>query len=89
MAADKRSGGATTPSTTSGSTSSSPVDAIVTQSVQGEVAFGPGFELPATDTVSDVVTGGSSLLLILGLAGLAGAAVLFAPSRRREPEAAE
>ncbi|HEX5590527.1 MAG TPA: hypothetical protein VFX65_09585 [Candidatus Limnocylindrales bacterium] len=59
------------------------------QAVLGEVSVDAGIELPATDTVSDVVTGAPSLLLIVGLAGLAGAAVLFAPSRRREPDATE
>ncbi|MEW5992533.1 MAG: hypothetical protein AB1736_14485, partial [Chloroflexota bacterium] len=60
-----------------------------TQTVLGAISTGGDNELPATDTVSDVVTGGSSILIILGLAGFAGAAVLLAPSRRREPDATE
>ena len=59
------------------------------QSVLGDVSTGGGTELPATDAASDVATGASSIFLILGLAGLAGAAVLFTPIRRREAEATE
>jgi hypothetical protein len=62
---------------------------ILQQSVLGESAFGPGFELPATDTVADVTTGRAPLGIILGLAGLAGAVALLAPSRRRKPDATE
>jgi hypothetical protein len=59
------------------------------QSVLGDVSTGGGTELPATDAAPAVVTGASSIFLILGLAGLAGAAVLFTPIRRREAEATE
>ncbi|MBF8289070.1 MAG: hypothetical protein HW391_38, partial [Chloroflexi bacterium] len=77
--------GSTNGSTDGGASGGNPP----TQEVLGEVAVGPTFELPATDTVSDVVTGGSYLMIILGLAGLACAAVLLAPTRRREAEATE
>jgi hypothetical protein len=69
-------------STTGGTTTPS-------QSVLGAVSTGGSLELPPTDTIAAAVTDGSSILLILGLAGLAAAAVLFAPIRRREPEATE
>jgi hypothetical protein len=59
------------------------------QSVLGAVSTGGSLELPPTDTISDAVADGSSIFLILGLAGLAAAAVLFTPIRRREPEATE
>ncbi|TAK02021.1 MAG: hypothetical protein EPO36_03535 [Chloroflexota bacterium] len=59
------------------------------QSVLGSVSTDDDIELPPTDTVSDAASGTSSIFLILGLAGFAGAAVLFAPIRRREPDATE
>ena len=59
------------------------------QSVLAAVLTGGSLELPPTDTIAAAATDGSSILLILGLAGLAAAAVLFAPIRRREPEATE
>jgi hypothetical protein len=61
----------------------------LSQSVLGAVSTGGSLELPPTDTIAAAVTDGSSIFLILGLAGLAAAAVLFAPIRRREPEATE
>ncbi|HSO28594.1 MAG TPA: hypothetical protein VLS28_01705, partial [Candidatus Sulfomarinibacteraceae bacterium] len=63
-----------------------------TQDVLAEIAFGPGFELPETDTVQEIETNGgtSSLLAILiGLGAIAALAVLIAPSRRRTPDATE
>jgi len=59
------------------------------QSVLGAVSTGGSLELPPTDTIAAAVTDGSSIFLILGLAGLAAAAVLLAPIRRRAPEATE
>jgi hypothetical protein len=59
------------------------------QSVLGAVSTGGSLELPPTDTLAAAATDGSSIFLILGLAGLAAAAVLFTPLRRREPEATE
>jgi hypothetical protein len=72
-------------STTGGTGGTSPLS----QSVLGAVSTGGSLELPPTDTIAAAVTDGSSIFLILGLAGLAAAAVLFAPIRRREPEATE
>jgi len=69
-------------STTDGTTTPS-------QSVLAAVLTGGSLELPPTDTIAAAVTDSSSIFLILGLAGLAAAAVLFAPIRRREPEATE
>ena len=57
------------------------------QSVLAAVLTGGSLELPPTDTIAAAVTDSSSIFLILGLAGLAAAAVLFAPIPRREPEA--
>ena len=59
------------------------------QSVLGAVLTGGSLELPPTDTIAAAVTDSSSIFLILGLAGLAAAAVLFTPIRRRELEATE
>ena len=90
--------GTNTPATTPtqsvlGATSDSPAatssTAPLTQAVLGEISTGGSIELPATDTVTDVPASDSSLLLIVGLATLAGAAVLFTPSRRRESDATE
>ena len=67
-------------STTGGTTTPS-------QSVLAAVLTGGSLELPPTDTIAAAVTDSSSIFLILGLAGLAAAAVLFAPIPRREPEA--
>jgi hypothetical protein len=65
-------------------------DATSTQRVLGAASTGGGsIELPATDALSVFAATGPSLLTIIGLAGLAAAAVLFAPIRRREPEATE
>lgn len=52
----------TTDSSTGGPTDSSTDDTTLTQSVLDEVGFGPGFELPATDTVTDVAASGSLIL---------------------------
>ncbi|MCI0585014.1 MAG: hypothetical protein L0227_19330, partial [Chloroflexi bacterium] len=60
-----------------------------TQSVLGEVSADDDIELPPTDAVANVATTTSSIFRILGLAGLAGAAFLLAPHRRRDPEATE
>jgi hypothetical protein len=59
------------------------------QSVLDAVSTRGSLELPATDTIAAAATDSSSIFLILGLAGLAAAAVLFTPLRRREPEATE
>jgi len=59
------------------------------QSVLGAVLTGGSLELPPTDTIAAAVTDSSSIFLVLGLAGLAAAAVLFTPIRRRELEATE
>ena len=59
------------------------------QSVLGAVLTGGSLELPPTDTIAAAVTDSSSIFLVLGLAGLAAAAVLFTPIRRREAEATE
>jgi hypothetical protein len=64
-------------------------DTPLWQSVLGSVSTDDDIELPPTDTISGAVSGTSSIFLILGLAGFAGAAVLFAPIRRREPDATE
>jgi len=69
-------------STTDGTTTPS-------QSVLAAVLTGGSLELPPTDTIAAAVTDSSSIFLVLGLAGLAAAAVLFTPIRRREPEATE
>jgi hypothetical protein len=53
------------------------------QSVLGAVLTGGSLELPPTDTIAAAVTDSSSIFLVLGLAGLAAAAVLFTPIRRR------
>jgi len=64
--------------------------ATSTQRVLGaSTTAGGSIELPATHALSALVATGPSILMIIGLAGLAAAAVLFAPSRRREPEATE
>ena len=58
------------------------------QAVLGAVSQGGDIELPATDAAT-VQTGIASILQVLGLAGLAGAAVLFAPIRRRKADATD
>ncbi|HEX4897810.1 MAG TPA: hypothetical protein VFV53_05565 [Candidatus Limnocylindrales bacterium] len=80
--ADESSTSGPASSTTGGTTTPS-------ERVLGAVSTGGSLELPPTDTISAAMTDGSSIFLILGLAGLAAAAVLFAPIRRREPEATE
>ena len=72
-----------TDSTTGGGTTE------LSQSVLGAVSMGGSLELPRPTRSSAAATDGSSIFLILGLAGLAAAAVLFTPIRRREPEATE
>ncbi|MEO8462538.1 MAG: hypothetical protein ABI555_04955, partial [Chloroflexota bacterium] len=55
------------------------------QTVLGEVTVKP-ITLPQTDTVAATPSPLAPALIIGGLAALAGAAVLLAPSRRREVE---
>ena len=59
------------------------------QAVLADLSRGGDIELPATDAASDILVGGTSIFIILGLACLGGGAVLLAPSRRRESDATE
>ena len=98
--ADEVTDGASAPANTvpGGSSTSGPADSATgdtggttqfSQSVLGAVSTSGSLELPPTDTISTAATDGPSIFFIFGLAGLAAAAVLFAPIRRREPDATE